>query len=96
MSYVPKVNDYVKWKPHIEGWVYFKDKKYITIEIGVKPKDNENYEACSIHRNDRLMVLCYHNQWKELTYVKSRKSKYEEEEYVEMVGESTGGESIEV
>ena len=94
--YEPQVNDYVKWKPHIEGWVYFKDKQYITIEIGVKPKNEENYEACSIHRNDRLMVLCYHNQWKELTYVKSRESVYEEEKnVVEMVGESIRTESDE-
>ena len=77
MSYIPEVNDYVKWKDHIEGWVYFKDAQYITIEIGVKPKDKDNYEACSIHRNDRLMVLCYKNQWKELQYVKTRETIYE-------------------
>jgi hypothetical protein len=94
MSYVPEVNDYVKWKEHIEGWVYFKDGQYITIEIGVRPKNEENYEACSIHRNDRLMVLCYKNQWKELEYVRSRKSIYEEEENcLEVVGEGTGRES---
>jgi|LakMenEpi03Aug12_release.lakeMendotaPanAssembly.Ray.scaffolds.fasta_scaffold76684_2 hypothetical protein len=84
--YEPQVNHYVKWKPHIEGWVYFKDNDYITIEIGVKPKNEENYEACSIHRNDRLMVLCYHNQWKELTYVRSRESIYEEKENVVETG----------
>lgn len=96
MSYIPKVNDYVIWKSNLEGWIYFKSKEYITIEIGVKPKDKENYEACSLHRNDRLMVLCYHNQWKELTYVKSRESVYaEEKSTVEMVGESTWGEGDE-
>jgi hypothetical protein len=84
--YVPQVNDYVKWTKGVEGWVYFKDNEYITIEIGVKPKNKENYEACSIHRNDRLMVLCYHSQWKELEYVKSRESKYEEENNVALVG----------
>jgi len=78
MSYDPQVNDYVLWTKGVEGWVYFKDNEYITIEIGVKPKTKENYEACSIHRNDRLMVLCYHSQWKELTYVRSRESIYEE------------------
>lgn len=94
--YEPQVNDYVTWKSHIEGWIYFKSQEYITIEVGVKPKNNENYEACSIHRNDRLLVLCYHNQWKELKYIKSRKSVYEKEKkYVEMVGQSTGGEGIE-
>lgn len=86
--YSPKVNDYVTWKPHIEGWVYFKCKDYIAIEIGVKPKNDENYEACSLHRNDRLMVLCYHDQWHELTYVKTRKSVYEEKHSMEMVGKS--------
>jgi hypothetical protein len=96
MSYIPEINDYVKWKSHIEGWVYFKSNKYITIEINVKPKTEENYEACSIHRNDRLMVLCYHNQWDQLIYVKSRKSIYEEKENnVEMVGEGTWGEGNE-
>lgn len=84
--YEPQVNDYVKWTKGVEGWVYFKDNEYITIEIGVKPKNKENYEACSIHRNDRLMVLCYHSQWKELEYVKSRESIYEEENNVALVG----------
>jgi hypothetical protein len=86
--YIPQVNDYVIWDndKEVEGWVYFKCDEYITIEIGVKPKDEENYEACSIHRNDRLMVLCFHSQWKELKYVKSRKSKYEEENDVALVG----------
>ena len=79
MTYEPQVNDYVKWTKGIEGWVYFKGEEYITIEIGVKPKDEKNYEACRIHRNDRLMVLCYHSQWKELEYIKSRESVYEEE-----------------
>jgi hypothetical protein len=86
--YIPQVNDYVIWDngKEVEGWVYFKCDEYITIEIGVKLKSKENYEACSLHRNDRLMVLCFHSQWKELEYVKSRKSKYEEENNVALVG----------
>lgn len=80
MNYKPKVNDYVEWSKGIEGWVYFKDKEYLTIEVSVRPKDDVNYQCCSLHRNERLLVLCYHSQWKELTYVKSRKSIYEEEE----------------
>ena len=80
MSYEPKVNDYVKWSKGIEGWVYFKDKEYLTIEVSVRPKDDVNYKCCSLHRNERLLVVCYHCQWKELTYVKSRKSIYEEED----------------
>lgn len=96
MTYTPKVNDYVTWTKGIEGWVYFKDKEYITIESWVQPKSEENYNACSIHRNNRLLVLCYNEQWHELNYVKSRESVYEEEQkYVEMVGESTWGESDE-
>jgi len=76
--YEPKVNDYVKWKEHIEGWVYFKGDEYITIEMGVKPKDDKNYEACSIHRNDRLLALCYKRQWKELVCLGHRENKYSE------------------
>ena len=37
MSYTPEVDDYVKWR-NVEGWVYFVDKEYLTIEVGVKPK----------------------------------------------------------
>ena len=84
MNYEPKVNDYVKWTKDVEGWVYFKDKEYITIEVAVRLKDEQNYIACSIHRNERVLVLCYSTQWSELKYVKSRKSKYEEENLLEV------------
>jgi hypothetical protein len=77
--YTPNVNDYVKWTKGVEGWVYFKDSEYITIEYVVRPKDEVNLECCPIHTNERLLVLCYSEQWKELEYVKTRKSKYEEE-----------------
>lgn len=100
MSYIPEVNDYVTWTKGVEGWVYFKDVQYITIEVNVKPKDKTNYAACKLHSNERLLVLCYNNQWKELTYVRSRQSVYDNEEKeesktLEMVGESTWGESDE-
>jgi hypothetical protein len=75
--YVPKVNDYVTWSKGVEGWIYFSHKEYITIEVDVRPKDLINYQACSLHRNDRLLVLCYSNQWEELNYIKSRESVYE-------------------
>jgi hypothetical protein len=75
--YIPKINDYVKWSKGIEGWIYFKDSDYITIEVQVSPKDEINYRASSIHANNRLLVLCYSNQWNELHYVKSRESIYE-------------------
>lgn len=92
MSYVPKINDYVKWSngKGVEGWIYFCDKEYVTIEIYVRPKDPENYEHCSLHQNERLLVLCHKEQWKELEYIKTRQSIYEEEENsLEMVGKGT-------
>ena len=93
MSYTPEVHDYVIWSKGIEGWVYFKDSEYITIESWVRPKSEENYNACSIHRNNRLLVLCYPDQWNELTYVKSRKSVHEEDKkYMEILGKGTWGE----
>ena len=79
MTYKPQVNDYVKWK-HVEGWIYFKDNEYVTIEYNVRPKDEENYQCCPIHANERVLVVCYKEDWKHLEYVKSRKSVYEEEE----------------
>lgn len=78
MSYNPKINDYVTWSNGVEGWIYFKGNQYITIEASVRPKDVENYKAAPIHANERLLVICYKEQWKELTYVKSRNSIYEE------------------
>ncbi len=78
MTYTPKVNDYVIWEKQIEGWVYFKCNQYITIETSVRPKDNVNYIASPIHANERLLVICYKEQWENLTYVKSRSSIYEE------------------
>lgn len=91
--YEPQVNDYVILDQYVQGWVYFKGKEYITIEMNVKPKNPENYQASSIHANDRLLVLCYINQWKNLKYIKSRQSIYEED--METVGKGTGSESIE-
>lgn len=77
MIYEPEVNDYVKFKDHIEGWVYFKDSEYITIEVFVRKKNLENYQHCSIHENERLLVICFRNEWKELKFIKKRNSKYE-------------------
>ncbi len=77
MKYVPQVNDYVTWN-HIQGWVYFKTNSYITIEAYVQPKHPEDYHISPIHANNRLLVLCYSDQWKELTYVRSRNSIYED------------------
>jgi hypothetical protein len=79
-TYEPQVNDFIKWNKGIEGWIYFKCEDYITIETSVWEKDDENYACCSLHRNDRVLVLCYQKQWKDLEYIKSRTSIYEEEE----------------
>jgi len=72
MSYVPEVNHYVYLDDCVKGWVYFKCEEYITIEMGVKPKTQENYKACSIHSNDRFLVLCYRDNWNKLKFIKSR------------------------
>jgi hypothetical protein len=79
-EYTPSVNDFVVWTKGVEGWVYFKCEDYITIEHSVRPKDELNYRACSIHANERLLVICYKEQWNQLEYIKSRTSIYEEEE----------------
>ena len=78
MSYLPEVNHYVKWNESIKGWVYFKSNEYITIETSVRPKAIEDYKESKIHANNRLLVVCYKEQWNELKYIKSRSSIYEE------------------
>jgi len=80
INYTPNINDYVQWNngKGVEGWVYFKDEQYITIESLVRPKHKDDLKASPIHANNRLLVLCFSYQWKELTFVKSRKSIYEE------------------
>lgn len=77
MSYIPKVNDYVRWKKGIEGWIYFCDTSYVTIEAYVYPKHPEDLPNGTHHRNERLLVLCYKEQWDQLEYVKTRKSIHE-------------------
>lgn len=83
--YRPKVNDYVKWTDSLgrvtEGWVYFVCDDYITIEIGVRCKDEENIKHCSLHEKTHTLVLCFLKNWKELEYVKTRSSKYSDECY---------------
>ena len=77
-KYNPRLNDYVKWKKGVEGWVYFVDKEYITIETQVIPKDEEDLKHSPFHRNKRLLVVCYKEQWKELNPVGYRENKYSE------------------
>ena len=88
MKYQPKVNDYVKWTDSlgkvVEGWVYFVDKEYITIEIGVKDKPDD---LVHFHKKTHCCVLCYPQYWHELTYIKSRNTedtyKSQEHRYVD-------------
>jgi hypothetical protein len=84
-SYIPEINDYVKWNKgnanasfSVEGWVYFKDNAYLTIEIGVKDKHTDDVEHCPIHSKYHTLVVCYPESWKQLTYVKSRECVYDE------------------
>lgn len=68
MNYVPKINDYVKWR-NIEGWVYFFDNEYITIEVGTKDKPDD---LVPMHKKHHILIVCQHWYWNELEYVKSR------------------------
>ena len=80
MSYEPKLNDYVKWNKNngVEGWIYFMDSAYLTIEIGVRCKDDENVNDCPIHKKTHTLIVCYSESWNQLTYVKSRECVYDE------------------
>ena len=80
-KYTPEVNDYVLWdkgKFSVEGWVYFIDSSYITIEIGVKCKDEDDIQHCPIHEKTHTLVVCYPEFWHQLKYVKTRNCVYEE------------------
>ena len=69
MSYTPQVDDYVKWRD-TEGWVYFVDKEYLTIEVGVKPKEDN---LVPMHKKHHILIVCHHWNWYELEYVKNRR-----------------------
>lgn len=78
MPYIPKVDDYVIWTNSlgkvVEGWIYFFDKRYITIEISVKDKPDD---LVFFHKKTHCCVLCYPEHWSQLEYVKSREVSYE-------------------
>ena len=91
--YKPKVNDYVVWNRHglsDEGWIYFiseppekkrgfrETQQYLTIEVGVKKKPECQYNKNNHHKYIHILLLCYESQWKELRFVKKRKSKYDD------------------
>jgi hypothetical protein len=76
--YVPRVNDYVVWDKGEygvdEGWVYFYDDEYITIETAVKRKPKCRYTVNERHKFIHTLLLCHHWNWHELKYIKSRES----------------------
>lgn len=79
--YTPKINDYVRWEKgefSVEGWVYFVDPSYTTIEIGVKCKDDEDIINCPIHKKTHTLVVCFPEYYHQLKYVKTRNDIYEE------------------
>ena len=76
-----------------EGWVYFKcdsidndkrvrlgwnpEPRYITIEIGTKPKPYCEYSKNTDlnHKLIHILLLCYDTEWNNLRFIKKRKSK---------------------
>jgi hypothetical protein len=76
-SYIPRVDDYVIWhrgpSRKFEGWVYFVDREYITIEIGVKDKPPCQYTRDEKHKKIHTLLLCHPCYWNELEYVKNRR-----------------------
>ncbi len=79
MMYSPQVDDYVKWTTTLgnvhEGWVYFADREYITIELSVKDKSEQSYKDSPIHRKIHSLLLCQHYYWDQLEYVKHRRKE---------------------
>jgi len=69
MSYVPIVDDYVKWR-NVEGWVYYVGEEYITIEIAVKDKPDNHV---TFHRKIHCNVVCPNWNWDELKYITNRR-----------------------
>ena len=78
MPYTPKIDDYVRWERstgHIdEGWVYFVDNDYITIETGVKDKPICEYTREERHKKIHILVVCHNCFWNDLKYVKHRRT----------------------
>lgn len=75
--YTPQVDDYVKWTRHSgyvdEGWVYFVDEAYITIETAVRDKPNCEYTREEKHKKIHTLVLCHPQFWHQLQYIKNRR-----------------------
>ena len=79
MMYSPQVDDYVKWTTAFgnvhEGWIYFADREYITIELSVKDKSEESYKDSPLHRKIHSLLVCQHYYWNQLEYVKHRRKE---------------------
>lgn len=79
MMYSPQVDDYVRWTTTLgnvhEGWVYFSDREYITIELSVKNKSEQSYKDSPIHRKIHSLLVCQHYYWDQLEYVKHRRKE---------------------
>jgi len=77
MTYIPQVDDYVRWTRKNgsvdEGWVYFKCDETISIEVGVKDKPKCQYTKNEKHKKIHILVCCQSFQWNELEYVKNRR-----------------------
>ena len=81
-EYVPKLHDYVRWHNYScvhEGWVYFADEEYISIELHVTDKHICELTNHHRHRKNHLLLLCHKCYWHQLEYVKSRKDFHDEE-----------------
>ena len=80
-EYVPKLHDYVRWHHSTsgthEGWVYFCDEEYISIEIGVKKKPCGLTDG--LHKMHHILLVCYKWNWNQLEYVRSRKGFHDNE-----------------
>ena len=54
-TYIPQVDHYVRYK-NLEGWIYFIDKEYLTLEILVRKKSEESYNDAMFHRNESCLL----------------------------------------
>ena len=75
--YTPQVDDYVVWRRSSgmkdEGWVYFVDDDYITIETGTKDKPYCEYSKEQKHKKIHTLVVCHTWYWNQLEYIKNRR-----------------------
>jgi hypothetical protein len=72
--YQPTINDRVQWKDK-EGWVYFICSDYFTLELSVKPKnDNQG----SPHKKIHLLLVVYNTFYNEVQYLGKRATKYDD------------------